>query len=113
MSHRKSKKTFVKKSTSKSSSTREHVACDCNLCKGAFVDPRTRASHMKKREVVRGLSGPSDRPSEIGTSSGNQIPMDFPDDFMEVDNDDDFVGEKEFNFLVTKPRKSKRRLDYH
>ena len=38
--------------------------------------------------------------------------MDFPDDFMEVDNDDDFVGEKEFNFLVTKPCKSKRRLDY-
>ena len=38
--------------------------------------------------------------------------MGFPGDFMEVDNGDDFVGEKEFNFLVTKPRKSKRRLDY-
>jgi hypothetical protein len=67
MSHRKTKRTFVKESKAKSSS-RKHVICNCNLCKGAKVDPRTRESHMKKREVevVRGLSGQTDRPSEIG-----------------------------------------------
>src|SRR5436305_11385023 len=74
MSHRKSKRTFVKESTSKSSSastTRKHVICDCNLCQGASVDPRTRASHMKKVELTRGLAS-SDRPSGVGTSSTSQ-----------------------------------------
>src|SRR5947208_15619838 len=59
MSHRKSKRTFVKESTSKSSSastTRKHVICDCNLCQGASVNPCTRASHMKKVELTKGLA---------------------------------------------------------
>jgi hypothetical protein len=68
---RKSKRTFVKKSTSEpssSSNTRKHVPCDCNLCQGAMVDPRTRESHMKKRGITRSSIGPSDRTSELDTS---------------------------------------------
>jgi len=110
MSHRKSKRTFVKESTSKSS-TRKHVICDCNLCQGASVDPRTRASHMKKVELTRGLTS-SDRPSEVGTSSTSQShihndPMDM--DEMEIGYSSG--DEQEFNFLVTKPKKSKRKFN--
>ena len=114
MSHRKSKRTFVKESTSKSSSastTRKHVICDCNLCQGASVDPRTRASHMKKVELTRGLAS-SDRPSGVGTSSTSQShihndPMDM--DKMEIGYSSG--DEQEFNFLVTKPKKSKRKFN--
>jgi len=48
MTKRKSKRSFVRESTSKPSSTRKHVICDCNICQGAEVDPRTKESHMKK-----------------------------------------------------------------
>ena len=114
MSHRKSKRTFVKESTSKSSSastTRKHVICDCNLCQGASVDPRTRASHMKKVELTRGHAS-SDRPSEVGTSGTSQShihndPMDM--DEMEIGYSSG--DEQEFNFLVTKPKKSKRKFN--
>ena len=27
-----------------------HVICDCNICQGAEVDPRTKESHMKKEK---------------------------------------------------------------
>ena len=50
MTKRKSKRSFVRESTSKPSSTRKHVICNCNICQGAEVDPRTKASHMKKEK---------------------------------------------------------------
>ena len=56
MTKRKSKRSFIRESTSKPSSTRKHVICNCNICQGAEVDPRTKASHMKKREISRGLT---------------------------------------------------------
>ena len=49
MTKRKSKRTFVRKSTSKPSSIRKHVICNCNICQGAEVDPCTKESHMKKK----------------------------------------------------------------
>src|SRR2546423_13354457 len=65
----KSKRSFVRESTSKPSSTRKHVICDCNICQGAEVDPRTKESHMKKREISRVFTDRTPkRPSEIGTS---------------------------------------------
>ena len=69
MTKRKSKRSFVRESTSKPSSTRKHVICDCNICQGAEVDSRTKVSHMKKREISRDFTDrTSERPSEIGTS---------------------------------------------
>src|SRR5437762_8847958 len=69
MTKRKSKRSFVRESTSKPSSTRKHVICDCNICQGAEVDPRTKESHMKKREISRVFTDRTpERPSEIGTS---------------------------------------------
>jgi hypothetical protein len=113
MSHRKTKRTFVKESASKSS-TRKYVACDCNLCKDAQVDSRTRASHMKKREVTRGLIEPSDM--GIGEDSRQKhISIDVSDDPIDpMDMDDieirdDSSGEQGFNFLVTNLKKSKRK----
>ena len=69
MTKRKSKRSFVRESTSKPSSTRKHVICDCNICQGAEVDPRTKESHMKKREISRVFTDRTpERPSEIGTN---------------------------------------------
>ena len=82
MTKRKSKRSFVRESTSKPSSTRKHVICDCNICQGAEVDPRTKESHMKKREISRVFTDRTPkRPSEIGTSRSHItndpiIPMD-------------------------------------
>ena len=45
------------------------MICDCNICQGAEVDPRTKESHMKKREISRVFTDRTpERPSEIGTS---------------------------------------------
>src|SRR5213083_1944617 len=69
MTKRKSKRSCVRESTSKPLSTRKHVICDCNICQGAEVDPRTKESHMKKREISRVFTDRTPkRPSEIGTS---------------------------------------------
>src|SRR2546421_12575552 len=72
MTKRKSKRSFVRESTSKPSSTRKHVICDCNICQGAEVDPRTKESHMKKREISRVFTDRTpERPSKIGTSQSH------------------------------------------
>ena len=77
MTKRKSKRSFVRESTSKPSSTRKHVICNCNICQGAEVDPRTKASHMKKREISRDFTDRTpERPSEIGTTV--QVEVIFP-----------------------------------
>src|SRR3954468_8917763 len=74
MTKRKSKRSFVRESTSKPSSTRKHVICDCNICQGVEVDPRTKESHMKKREISRVFTDRTpERPSEIGTSRSHII----------------------------------------
>src|SRR5437764_15377495 len=66
MTKRKSKRSFVRESTSKPSSTRKYVICDCNICQGAEVDPRTKESHMKKREISRVFTDRTpERPSKI------------------------------------------------
>ena len=45
------------------------MICDCNIYQGAEVDPRTKESHMKKREILRVFTDRTpERPSEIGTS---------------------------------------------
>src|SRR5438270_8727130 len=83
MTKRKLKRSFVRKSTSKPSSTRKYVICDCNICQGAEVDPRTKESYMKKREISRVFTDRTPkRPSEIGTSrsyisNDPIIPMDM------------------------------------
>src|SRR3990170_2728309 len=96
MSHRKSKRSFVKESTSKPSSTRKYVICNCNICQGAEVDPCTKASHMKKREISRGLTDRTpERSSEIGTSQSHisNDPMDM--DEMEISYDS---GDEQYDF---------------
>ena len=47
------KKSFIRESIFKPSSIRKHVICNCNICQGAEIDPRTKESHMKKREILR------------------------------------------------------------
>jgi hypothetical protein len=117
MSHRKSKRSFVKESTSKPSSTRKHVICNCNICQGAEVDPRTKASHMKKREISRGLTDRTpERSSEIGTSQGHisNVPMDMDEMEISYDSRDeqyDSRDEQKFNFLTTKTNKPKRKFN--
>ena len=114
---RKSKKTFVKNTpaipkkervpkTSKVN-TRSHVICDCNLCQGRKVDPRTRALHME-REPTRNI--------DMGTGEGSRNVSDghMEIDEMEISDDnysnhsDNSGSEHEFNFLV-KPKQSKGR----
>src|SRR6185437_6875254 len=72
MTKRKSKRSFVRESTSKPSSTRKHVICDCNICQGAEVNPRIKESHIKKREISRVFTDRTpERPSEIDTSQSH------------------------------------------
>src|SRR4051794_25539123 len=69
MTKRKSKRSFIRESMSKPSSTRKHVICDCNIYQDAEIDPCTKESHMKKREISRVFTDRTpERPSEIGTS---------------------------------------------
>src|SRR5437762_10692078 len=109
----KSKRSFVRESTSKPSSTRKHVICDCNICQGAEVDSRTKESHMKKREILRVFTDRTpERPSEIGTSRNHItndpiIPMEM--DEMEISYDSE--DEQKFNFLAKKTSKSKRKFN--
>ena len=95
MSKRKSKRSFVRESTSKPSSTRKHVICNCNICQGAEVDPRTKASHMKKREISKVFTDRTpERPSEIGTSRSHIsndpiIPMEMDEMEISYDSEDE------------------------
>src|SRR3989442_15342965 len=111
MTKRKSKRSFVRKSTSKPSSTRKHVICDCNICQGAEVDPRTKESHMKKREISRVFTDRTpERPSEIGTSQSHItndpiIPMEMDEMEISYDSEDeqyDSRDKQKFNFLAKK-----------
>src|SRR3954451_14209533 len=126
---RKSKKTFVidtpkpskkvrisESSNPSKSSSRQHVTCDCNICKGRKVDPRTKDSHTKERELpVR--NEPSNMVAGEGTNQINFLndPMDLDETNISGDNDDDDDDdnddsriEKMFNFLVTRLNKPKR-----
>ena len=120
MTKRKSKRSFVRESTSKPSSTRKHVICDCNICQGAEVDPRTKESHMKKREISRVFTDRTpERPSEIGTSRSHItndpiIPMEMDEMEISYDSEDeqyDSRDKQKFNFLAKKTSKSKRKFN--
>ena len=132
---RKSKKTFVKNTSSKTlkksrtetsdtpkSESRHPVTCDCNICKvrkADKVDPRTKESHKKKKPPIRRKSS-----DVVAKEDANRIDVpddhimdvdsvvDIPDDhIMDIDIDsvdnenDDYSGEQEFDFLVQRPKK--------
>lgn len=112
---RKSKKSFVrnlseptKKARISKSTSRRHVPCDCNLCKGCLVDPRTKESHMKSKELpIRRVFS-----NVVVEEDVNQInvPVDSMDiDISSIDNvnsdSSDSSSEQELNFLVTKSKK--------
>src|SRR5436190_20176533 len=113
MTKRKSKRSFVRESTSKPSSTRKHVICDCNICQDAEVDPHTKESHMKKERFQ------PERPSEIGTSRSHIsndpiIPMDMNEMEISYDSEDEQYNSRDkqkFNFLAKKMSKSKRKFN--
>src|SRR5207237_8748358 len=91
MTKRKSKRSFVRESTSKPSSTRKHVICNCNICQGAEVDPRTKGSHMKKREISRVFTDRTpERPSEIGTRQSHTT----NDPIIHMERDDMGISEE-------------------
>ncbi|CAB4428644.1 unnamed protein product [Rhizophagus irregularis] len=123
---RKSKKTFVNdtddtdkpsKKQRKSvlgtfkSRSRQFVACDCNKCKGRKVDPRTRESHMRERELpIRSES--SNMATEGGISQINAPydPMELDEiNINDVDSDTDFNNKQVFSFLVKNPRNPKQK----
>src|SRR5437764_144428 len=119
MTKRKSKRSFVRESTSKPSSTRKHVICDCNICQGAEVDPRTKESHMKKREISRVFTDRTpERPSEIGTGRSHItndpiIPMEMDEMEISYDSEDeqyDSRDKQKFNFLAKKRVNPKENL---
>ncbi|CAG8711766.1 9433_t:CDS:1 [Funneliformis caledonium] len=59
-------------------SSRQHVTCDCNICKGKKVNPCTKESHTKERELpVR--NEPSKMVAREGASRINVLdgPMDL------------------------------------
>jgi len=96
------------------------VICDCNICQGAEVDPRTKESHMKKREISRVFTDRTpERPSEIGTSRSHItndpiIPMDMDEMEISYDSEDeqyDSRDKQKFNFLAKKTSKSKRKFN--
>src|SRR5947207_10351486 len=117
---RKSKRSFVRESMSKLLSTRKHVICDCNICQGVEVDPHTKESYMKKREISRVFTDRTPkRPSKIGTSrsyisNDPIIPMDMDEMEISYDSEDeqyDSRDKQKFNFLAKKTRKSKRKFN--
>ena len=94
--------------------SRQHVPCDCNLCKGRKVDPRTKASHMKERDL------PIRKETSNLVVGEDTTQINISHDFMDIDiggidNENDASGDEqelqEFNFLVTKPKKSSNRDD--
>ncbi|CAG8632037.1 9527_t:CDS:2 [Funneliformis caledonium] len=53
------------------SSSRQHVTYDCNICKGKKVNPRTKESHTKERELpVR--NEPSKMQKQLSSHGGNK-----------------------------------------
>ncbi|CAG8558856.1 8663_t:CDS:2 [Funneliformis caledonium] len=117
MVRRKLKKSFVKDTSEPSkkmhytktpgtpkSSTRRHVTCDCNLCKGRKVDPCIKESHMRKRELpIRGES------SNIVVEEGaNQINV--SDDSVDVDIDG--VDSENNDSSAEKTQFSHSRIDF-
>jgi hypothetical protein len=122
MTKRKSKRNFVQGSSvpkKKKARTRKHEICNCNLCKGAKVDPRTKALHMKKGERdlgTRNLIEPTDVQIEEGTYS--YIDVAVSDGPMEIDarsnnsDSDNSNNEPEFNFLVKKPKKQEQLIGH-
>src|SRR5205814_4171353 len=99
-----------RESTSKPSSIRKHVICDCNICQGAEVDPRTKESHMKKREISRVFTDrTSERPSEIGTSRSyitNDPIISMDMDKMEInyDSEDEQYGSRDKLIFLQRKR---------
>src|SRR5439155_5175659 len=106
MTKRKSKRSFVRESTSKPLSTRKHVICDYNICQDAEVDPRTKESHMKKREMSRDFTDRTPkRPSEIGTSRSHIsndpiIPMDMDKMEISYDSEDEQYDSRDKQNLI-------------
>ena len=93
MSHRKTKKTFVKESASKSS---------------------TRASYIKNREISRGLNEPSE-PSDMGIGEGSRqrhISIDVSDDPMDPMDMDDIDDSSDLNIQYN-CQKGKRHILWH
>src|ERR1700722_11845097 len=108
---RKIKKYFVQntKANDFKPNTRKRVRCDCNLCKGANVDSRTRELHMKERQFeTRSFI-------ETSTNRRDKSSIKLPDDpidLMDIDeigniSNDVSESKHEFNFLVKDPKKSK------
>src|SRR2546423_1675316 len=119
MTKRKSKRSFVRESTSKPSSTRKHVICDCNIYQGAEVDSRTKESHMKKREISRVFTNRTpERPFEIGTNQSHIsndpiIPIEIDEMEISYDSEDeqyDSRDKQKFNFLQRKRVNPKENL---
>src|SRR5271168_2276615 len=85
------------------------MRCDCNLCKDANVDPRTRKMHMKKRQFETKSF------IETSTNQRDESSIKLPDDLIDL-MDMDEIGnisndrsksKHEFNFLVKVLKKSK------
>src|SRR5207244_9779471 len=89
-------------------------------CQGAEVDPRTKESHMKKREISRVFTDRTPkRPFEIGTSRSHItndpiIPMEMDEMEISYDSKDeqyDSRDKQKFNFLAKKTSKSTRKFN--
>ncbi|CAG8823242.1 21376_t:CDS:1, partial [Gigaspora rosea] len=116
------KNTIKKANRSKYSRNRHSEYCFCNICKGILVDPRTKRSHMARRDtVVRNFL-------DVGRSSTTIIDlpeilfseMEFPD--MEISdnpiqldtvssNNESIISsyEEEYNFITnTQSKKGKK-----
>ncbi|CAB4376875.1 unnamed protein product [Rhizophagus irregularis] len=102
MTKHKSKRNFVQLKVvqslkKKKARTRKHEICNCNLCKGAKVDPHTKALHMKKGERdlgTRNLIELTDVQIEEGTYS--YIDVAVSDGPMEIDaRNNEHVNEDE------------------
>ena len=61
--------------------TRKFEPCDCRVCKGKLVDPRTKASHAKKRII----------PQREITTNLFEIPRPPPtlENFMDINYNED------------------------
>ena len=90
------------------------MPCKCNSCKGRKVDPRTRESHMRERELpTRGQSSNMSSNMAIGEETN------APDYLMELDEinisdvdseNKDFGDEQQsFSFLVKSLKKSRQK----
>src|SRR5260363_41691 len=79
------KKTIIKSSNFVFSKNHNLKSCNCNLCKGKLVDPRTRKAYMIKKEIpARNFLDVGKVAATIDLPEDLLLEMDIPEDPIDL-----------------------------